>query len=182
MAEHTISTEERADLHLIEVHELPTSIPASKLLADSITSAQLDEGVLKTAEVLVTSAELLAINATPKVLVAAQADKIVEFISAVLILDYNSLAYANNGLLGIYETDASGALLSGTTTLAAFLAKTADTVIKLNPAADATPSVVPQALLPNKDIVLTQDTGESITGDSPVRVKVAYRVWDADLA
>ena len=129
------------------------------------------------AEIAVSSAELLAINATPKTLVAAPgAGYVTEFCSAMLILDYVSAAYANNGLLGIYETDASGALVSGTTTLASFLGKTADTIVKLNPETEAAPSLVGQEYLENKALVLTQATGESITGDSPIRVKIAYRI------
>jgi hypothetical protein len=162
MGEQTVSDEEMADFRVLDVDELP-------------------EKGLVYKEIEVTSAELLAINAAPKVLVAAEAGKVVEFVSALLILDYNSAAYANNGLLGIYETDSSGTLIAQTTTLASFLAKTADTMVLLRPAAEATPSVVAQALLANKDIVLTQATGESITGNSPIRIKLCYRVHETGL-
>jgi len=123
------------------------------------------------AEIAITSAELLALNATPKTLVAAPGTGYVtEFISALLILDYVSAAYANNGILGVYETNAAGPVQSDTVALADFLAKTADTMVVLQAlSADTT-------MLANKALVLTMATGESITGDSPVRVKVAYRI------
>jgi hypothetical protein len=134
------------------------------------------------AEIDITYTEMLAINATPKELVAAPgAGYVNEFVSALLILDYNSAAYVNNGILGVYETNAAGALLSGTTTLASFLGKTADTMVRLGPAQEATPSLVGQVHLANKALVLTQATGESITGDSPVRVKIVYRRWATGL-
>ena len=136
----------------------------------------LTEGAIQYAEISVTSAELLALNATPKTLVAAQgAGYVTEFLSMVLILDYNSAAYANNGILGVYETDASGTVLSDTVAQADFLGKTADTIVCVQALSADT------ALTANKALVLTQATGESITGDSPVRVKIAYRVHKTDL-
>jgi hypothetical protein len=122
------------------------------------------------AEITVTSAEILAINATPKTLIAAPGTGYVtEFISALLILDYVSAAYANNGILGVYETNATGTVVSDTVALNDFLAKTADHMVVLQAlSADIT-------LVANKALVLTAATGECITGDSPVRVKIAYR-------
>jgi hypothetical protein len=134
-------------------------------------------GALQYAEVTVTDTEIKAINASPKTLVAAPgAGYCTEFVSAVLILDYNSAAYVNNGILGVYETDSSGNLLSGTLTLANFLGLTADTIKQINPAAEATPSLTGVTMAENKALVLTAATGETITGDSPVRVKIAYRI------
>jgi len=157
MGENTVSDAEMADFRVLDVDELPAKGMVYK-------------------ELTITPAQMLAINAAPVVLAAAQADKINEFISAVLILDYESAAYANNGILAVYETDATGTLVSSPVLLADFLAKTADTVQFVPPVVADTP------LLPNKALVLTMPTGESITGDSPVRVKCMYRVHDADLA
>lgn len=135
-------------------------------------------GMVQYAEVAVSSAEILALNATPKTLVAAPgAGFTLEFVSAVMILDYNSAAYdTQNGILGVYETDEAGNLLSGTSTLASFLGLTADAIVVLRPEADATPSVVPQAMSEDVPLVLGMATGETLNGDSPIRVKIAYRV------
>jgi hypothetical protein len=123
------------------------------------------------AEIAITSTEMLALNATPKTLVAAPgAGYVTEFISALLILDYVSAAYANNGILGVYETNAAGEVQSDTVDLATFLAQVADTMVLLQALSADTP------MLANKALVLTMATGESITGDSPVRVKIAYRI------
>lgn len=128
------------------------------------------------AEIAITNAEMLALNATPKTLVAAPGTGFVtEFISALLILDYVSAAYVNNGILGVYETDASGTCLSDTVALADFLGKTTDTMVVLQALSADT------ALAANKALVLTMATGESITGDSPVRVKIAYKIHETGL-
>jgi hypothetical protein len=153
---------------------LGTSAVATENIASgAVTSAKIDSGVLQVATVEVTSAELLAINATPKTLVAAQgAGTIIEFVSATLFLDYGTAAYANNGILGVYETNASGTVVSDTIALADFLAKTADTYVAVQALSADT------GLNDNVPLVLTQATGESITGDSPVTVKITYRVHD----
>lgn len=140
--------------------------------ADKVLSAMTSPLLLKYASVPVSSAELLAINATPKTLVAAAAGYVHIVHAAILVLNYNSAAYANNGVLGIYETNASGTLLTGTLTLASFLAQTADTIKELHPtAASATTGLT---RVDNKAIVLTQATGESISGNSPINVHLWY--------
>ena len=139
-------------------------------MTDGTNFVDVAVGVYTTSKV-VTSAEILAINATPKVLVAAEGAGIaVEIVSAVLFLDYNSAAYANNGILGIYETDATGTVVSDVIPLADFLDETADTYQVVQALSANT------ALNDNVPLVLTQATGESITGDSPVTIDVTYRV------
>ncbi|UCF48291.1 MAG: hypothetical protein JSU89_14165, partial [Myxococcales bacterium] len=72
--EHTLSDEKLEDFENIDPDELP-------------------EQSIQYAEVEVTSAEILALNSTPKTLVPAPgAGKVLEFISAILILDYESAA------------------------------------------------------------------------------------------
>lgn len=156
MGENTVSDAELANLRVVDISELP-------------------EKGLVYKEFIVTPAQMLAINASPVELAPAQVDKINEFISAVYILDWESVAYATNGILGVYETDATGQLVSSAVLLADLLAKVADTVVYV----PATSADIP--LLPNKALVLTMPTGESINGDSPVRVKASFRVHDAGL-
>lgn len=131
--------------------------------------------LVRYAKVPVSSAELLAINATPKTIVAAPgAGFFTKIHAALAVLNYNSAAYANNGILGLYETNAAGTLLTGTLTLASFLALTADAIKELHPtAASATTGLT---RLDNKAVVLTQATGESISGNSPVDVHCWYSI------
>jgi hypothetical protein len=128
---------------------------------------------VKYVKVTATTGQLLAINATPKTIVAAPGAGFTTVIHrSLLVLNYNSAAYANNGVLGLYETNSAGALLTGTLTLASFLAQTADTMLELHPsAASATTGLT---RLDNKAVVLTQAAGESITGNSPVDVHCWY--------
>ncbi len=128
------------------------------------------------ATVEVSSAEILALFATSKELVAAPgAGFVLEFISAVFVLDYNSAAYATNGILSIRETDASGAAHSATALLATFLALTADAILPVQALSTGL------ALTEDTNMVLSIATGETITGNSPMTVKVAYRVHSTGL-
>ncbi len=121
----------------------------------------------------VSSAELLAINATPKAIVAAPGTGYTTVIHrALFVLNYNSAPYANNGILGLYETDASGTLLTGTLTLAVFLDETADTQKEVTGSAASATTGLTRG--DNKAIVLTQAGGESVTGNSPMTVHCWY--------
>ncbi|MHA1288244.1 MAG: hypothetical protein ACTSPB_12645, partial [Candidatus Thorarchaeota archaeon] len=96
---------------------------------DKIGNAELVNTHIQYATVEVSSAEIKALNATPKTLVAAQGvNTVIELISLTMFLDYGSVAYDSNGILGVYETDSTGVLVSDTVALADFLAKTADTI------------------------------------------------------
>lgn len=121
-------------------------------------------------EVDITSAEVLALNAAPKTLVPAPGPgNVIELLSAVLILDFNTAAYATNGTL-LIQTTATNTALSDTVALAAFLAAVADQVTVMQPlSAEASLDV-------NEGIELFMPSAETITGDSPIKVRVAYRV------
>lgn len=122
-------------------------------------------------KVTVTSAELLAIAASPKTIIPARPDYTTIVHKALFVLNYGGTAYQSNGLLGLYETDNSGKLITGTLTLAEFLGATADTQKELVPNVSTTEGIT---RLSNKAIVLTQATGESTAGNSPVDVHVWY--------
>lgn len=156
--QRTISDEEYADFSELELGEIPHQ-------------------ALRYAEVTVTPAELLALFTTPKELVPAPgAGKVHELISAVLILDYVSAAYATYGDLTV--TNATGTALSNTILLANLLAATADKMVQVMPLVTADAGVV---VLENEAIQLRCATGNPITGNSPVRVKVAYRTHETGL-
>jgi len=137
----------------------------------------LPESSIRYVEAIVTSAELKALFTTPKELVPAPgAGKVLEFISATLILDYVSAAYATNGNLTV--NNETGTAQSNTVLLANLLAATADKMVQLVALATADTGIV---LLENEALELTCATGNPITGDSPVRVKVAYRIHNTAL-
>lgn len=156
--ERTISQEDYEDFKELELGEIPMQ-------------------ALRYAEVTVTPAEILALNATPKTLVPAPGPGYVhEFISAILILDYVSAAYATNGDLTVKNE--TGASLSNTVLLANLLAATADKMVQLQALDTADAGVV---LAEDEAIQLTCATGDPVTGDSPLRVKVVYRTHETGL-
>jgi hypothetical protein len=127
-------------------------------------------------EVTVSSAELLALNATPKTLVAAPgAGKAIVPTLVTLFLDYNSAAYdgiAAGEDLALKYTDASGATLA-TIEATGFLDATADAVRFAFPTTTA--AFTPVA---NAPLVLHMLTGEIATGNSPLKVRVDYKIID----
>ena len=141
---------------------------------DSVHSDDLAPETIQYAEVEITSAELLALAATPITVVAAPgAGKVLEFVSATVILDKGATAYddaAADGDLAIRFTDGSGVIVSTTLDADTFIDGATDQIRTLKP---LTTDITPVA-----DAVLVLDnTGAEFTGgDGVLRVKVAYRV------
>lgn len=135
---------------------------------------QLEKSLVKRADKLITSAQVLALNATPITLVAAPgAGKYLEFLGAAIFLDYGGTAYASDAGedLVVKWTNAAGAAVSNSIDGTVFHA-TADALAyarPLNTAADVLVSVV------NSALVLHLLVGEWITGNSPLKVRTWYR-------
>lgn len=135
-----------------------------------------DTGIVS-ADVTITTGQLLALNATPKTLVAAPgAGKIILLEDAQLFLDYNSAAYAGIAAgedLEIRYTDGSGQLVA-TVETDPFLTATADAYRHVRPATTA--AIIPVA---NAALIMCLASGEITTGDSPLKVRLRYRTVDA---
>ena len=124
-------------------------------------------------EITISSAELLALRATPKELVAAPgAGKVLQFMGAVGFLDYNSETYANNGILTIKYTDNDGTAVSDPVAAANLFHQVDDCYEEFAILSAETELTV------NVALVLSEDTGEAITGDSPIIMKIFYRILD----
>jgi hypothetical protein len=120
--------------------------------------------------VKITSAEILALNATPKELVAAPgAGRAIEFVSAVLHLDYGTTTYTANGTLTV-RTATSNSVLSGVLAAAELLHSTADKVATMVPASTGI------GLDINEAIELFEPTGECTTGNGTLTIVVGYRI------
>jgi hypothetical protein len=141
--------------------------------ADAAAYAPNYDGPLKTRIVEISSAALLALNATPQTLVAAPgAGKALILIGAELWLDYGGTAYAGIAAgedLTIKYTDANGATLA-TVETTGFLDATADAFRYVYPTTAA--ALTPVA---NAPLVLHLLTGEITTGNSPLKLRVLYR-------
>lgn len=152
-------------------------IGTSMLQAGAVSSASLDETLIRYAAVSLTNAQVLNLRATPIELVAAPgAGKAIEFVSAVLIFDYTAAYTETTDNLGIKYTNGSGVQVSETIETTGFLDATADTMTT----AVARPDViVAKTGCENKALVLHNlGDGEFGGGDAAnaLRVKVAYRV------
>jgi len=143
-------------------------------VAQSGTVIVTQDSSLQSATVTVTTAEVKALNATPKELLPAPGAGYANVVdSAVLHLDYNSAAYAGIAAgedLEIRYTNGSGQLVA-TIETTGFLDQTADQVRFVQPGSAT--YITPVA---NAAIVLDLASGEIITGDSPLKVKIYYRV------
>lgn len=146
--------------------------PGYDRLVNSIQSDDIDPSVIQYAEVAVTAAEMLALRATPKSLVAAPgAGYVLEFISALFIYDYTAAFTETTDNLNVRFTDVSGVVASLTLETTGLLDATSDQIRTISPlATDITP-------VANSPLVLHNDgNGEFGGTGSPCRVKVAYRV------
>lgn len=145
----------------------------------SIESAEMDETLLKYAEVSITNAQIKALRATPVTLVAAPgAGKVLEFVSAVLFHDYgtNALTETTDNMAVRFE-NGSGTIVSQAIESTGFIDQTADTMTNVLPKIDA---IAAKTACENKALVL-HNTGDGEFGgnaaaDTVWRAKVVYRV------
>jgi hypothetical protein len=125
-------------------------------------------------DVVISSAEILALHTTPKTLIAAPgAGKALVQERSVFFLDYHSAAYAAIAAgddLTIRYTDGSGATV-GTLETTGFLDQTADTYALLIPAAGS-------LILPANAPLVASLAGAVTTGNSPVATRLSYNVVD----
>lgn len=149
-------------------------------------AARLDEvelpGMVSFVDVTVTSAELLALNATPKTLVAAPgAGKILVFEGAVLTMDYKSAAYAVDlgDDLAVKYTNGSGTAVAQCEATG-LLDQTSDQVRWIRPfaAASGDSSITPVA---NAPLVLHMLGSEATTGNSDVKLRVFFKTLPSAL-
>lgn len=132
-----------------------------------------------TASVSITNAELKALRATPKTLVQAQgAGTVVEFVGAVLLLDYGTNVFTESAdNAAVKYTNGSGVAVSDTIECTGFIDASADTATSAVPVKDAIVAATGNA---NKALVL-HNTGDGEWGgnagaDTVMRVKISFSV------
>ncbi len=124
-------------------------------------------------EITLTTAEILALFTTPKELVEAPgAGKILQFMGAVGFLDFNSVAYTTRGILTVKHTDGSGAAVSDAVAAATLVQQADDAFVEFAKVSTEVEITV------NTALVLACDTGNPAAGDSPIRMKIFYRILD----
>lgn len=138
------------------------------------------DGGLQYAEVALTNAEIKALRATPKTLVAAPgAGKILYFYGAVLILDYGgtNVFTETDDNLAVRYTDGSGVIVSQAIETTGFIDQSADTMTTAESKIDV---IAAKTASENKALVL-HNTGDGEIGgnagnDNLMRVRIFYAV------
>lgn len=155
------------------------AVTSAKLADDAVTTAKLDPTTIQYAEVSITNAEMLALRATPKTLVAAPgAGYILELIKAWLFFDYTA-AYTEDADNLAILWGAAGSAASATIEATGFVDATADTAIEVAP---RTPAAIAKTALDNKALVLHNTGAEEYGGGNAanvIRARVAYRTIPA---
>lgn len=150
-----------------------------KMIRDNAVSQdKLDVSVDQTVSVQLTTAQILALNATPITLVSAPgAGKAIIFLGAYCLLDYNSAAYggiATGEDIAVRYTGSSGEIV-GRAEATGWLDATADGVRWINAfsAYDSQSDVTPAV---NAALVAHMTAGEVTTGNSPINIDIYYRI------
>jgi hypothetical protein len=127
---------------------------------------------ISTAKVSVSSAEILAINTTPKQLIAAPgASKFIQLISANIRYNYNSVAYASADNIVINHSNSASAPLTNGIDISTFT----NSVTKQISLSD---SEWNDSLAINKGLYLYRSSGNPTTGNGTLDVYLAYRIVD----
>ncbi len=152
--------------------------PNVKKMVEELQESSIPElkGASKFVDVTITTAQVLALFATPIALVAAPgANRFLIFEGAFLFLDFNAAAYAGIAAgedLQISYTNGAGQLVAQVETTG-FLDAVADDFRWVNHIGAAVLNdVTPVA---NAALVLSLLVAEIITGDSPLIVRTFYR-------
>lgn len=140
------------------------------------------ESYLRVVTVALTNAEMLALRATPKTLVAAPgAGKLIEFLSATLLFDYTGAYTETDDNMAVRYENTTGVIVSDTIEATGFVDATADTITFARKGVDG---IVAKTGAENKAIVL-HNTGNGEFGGgnaaNAVSVRVAYRVHTTNL-
>ncbi len=132
-------------------------------------------GVVQTVAIPVSSAAILALNATPAIAVAAQgANKVIQVISASVYLIYNSIPYDTFGVLRLITETATNpqCVWSNVGVLYGTVTKMAAATISTISGGTET------QIIANKGLYIDVETGDPLNGNSDIVVYVTFRVID----
>jgi hypothetical protein len=154
------------------------TLTAPILTTPVFSSSPTGDGVTQWAEVSITNAEMLALRATPKTLVAAPGTgKVLEFVAAQLFFDRTAVYTESTDNMAIRFNNTTGVLVSQAIESTGFVDAAADAVQNALPKIDALTVAAGAVNLP----LVLHNTGDGEFGGgnaaNVVRVKIAYRVW-----
>ena len=136
-----------------------------------ITTTETLEDEIQTAEVDLSAANILAMNGAPVEVVAGEAGKVVEFLGATLISDFDTAAYTGGGNVSIIEEDGSDV-----STVASAANSFGSATDELNIIKPLAATYQPTA---GKGLMITNATGaftDPGTAAGVGRLKISYRI------
>lgn len=178
-----------------ELNKTTTGVPVAVAVSDAANpsstvrcrlisgySAPIPATLIQYAVVALTNAELKALRATPKQLVAAPgAGKILEFVSAMLVLTAGANVLSESTAnLKVKYTNGSGVAVSQAIEMTGFIDQAVNTITNAEPAIDA---IVASTAGVNQALVLHNigagEFGANAANDATMSVKIAYRTHTA---
>jgi len=154
------------------------TVPDANVDLTNVRSAQEYADRVQSADVTITDVQLKALQATPiEVLPAPGAGKYYDIESIQQMLDFNSAAYvkATGGEVSYQWTGAAGVI--ATQAFAGLLDATADAHVSTKQDIE---SPQDNGIVINSAVDVANDgAGEWTTGDSPLKLRIRYRVLDA---
>ena len=155
------------------------SIHGQKLLKNSVSTNELNTGVLQQVTINLNATQLNALATTPFQIIPQQGpNTVISFLGAGISYDWDGgTAYTIGGGddLAFRYQDGSGNIVSQTIETTGFLDQTADKIRWANPLQTQ------DTLIVNQPIVLDNVGADFTAGTSPVHVTAWYRVWQTGL-
>lgn len=151
-------------------------VPVIQSGADRRTTTQdiadLGTGEVITAKISISSAEILALNSTPKTLIAAPgAGKIIQPLMFLHVFTYVTVTYATNTNADIYYNGSN--VLVGTT----ILNRTVSTIQRQGTASTTAASFLTASQdITNKALMMNVQTGDPTAGDGTLAVYISYLI------
>ena len=148
---------------------------ASKALVLDANSELNGIGVIKSVDKIITTAQVKALNGTPITVLAAVGSGVyAEFLGAYVLLDYAAAAYDDGaGEDLVFQNLSAGAAVSHSLD-GTVLDGTADALVWAGP--KAAEAAATTSLVANGGFEVTIESGEWITGDSPLKIRLYYRL------
>lgn len=157
-----------------------TGLPTAGLVDAAVTSAKLDEGTIRFAEVSLSNAQILALTTPVQVVAAPGAGKVISFVDAIVIHDVGTADFATAHNITInYKADGTGATVS-TTSANAFISGAVSDKISTLKQLTTDITTATKADYENQPLTI-KASANPITGNGVGRVKVWYRVFSTGL-
>lgn len=149
-----------------------SAVATADIAAASVTSAKMAEDLVRTVQVPLTAANIIAMGTTPVSLIAAPGSgKITIIESIVFKMVRTATAFTGGGALEFRYTDASGAKVSAD--IAAAVVTTGGAGTEYNSVAGVTTSLTPVV---NAAIVIRNPTAAFAAGTGTATVTIKYRI------